>query len=175
MTILTLLVPLNCSQPRGSASRPPSPSATPTPRVSAAPAGAADLPLRADAGAAASTGIFLGGDDHVSFGVQNFGRPIGDLVIEMSAGDRWLDHHGVAMGTTKSCEVDVAIPGFRCGPLAYGTRRGIILRATSDDAGTFHYGARFYDGAVDPIHKVHDPNGADLLVTWDETVTPLRQ
>jgi hypothetical protein len=121
----------------------------------------------------ASTGIFIGGDDHVSIAIQNTGRDIGRLGIAIGLYDDWLEHHTLAMGSAPRCRIEAAIEGFDCGAVRSGEAVGIVLRATADDVGTFRYGLRFYDlsGGLEPVTK---PDGGDLVMTFEETVTPLK-
>ncbi|MDQ6774041.1 MAG: hypothetical protein M3024_13840 [Candidatus Dormibacteraeota bacterium] len=120
-----------------------------------------------------TTGIYIGYDDHVSFLIENTGRDIGDVFIDLSLGDRWLDHHGIAMGTTARCDVEVAAHGVACGRIASGHELGVVLRATPDDPGTWHYGARFYDRTPAGLVPISRPDGGPLLVTFEEKVVPL--
>jgi hypothetical protein len=130
--------------------------------------------LSANLSVRASSGIFIGGDDHVSLVVDNTGRDIGQLGVGMGLYDRWLAHHTLAMGTSARCNIDRAIDGFDCGPLKSGESVGLVLRATPDDAGTFKYGLRLYERANGSHQVITKADGGDLVATFEETVTPLK-
>lgn len=130
--------------------------------------------LSANLSVRASSGIFIGGDDHVSLAVDNTGRDIGQLGIGMGLYDRWLAHHTLAMGTSARCEIDRVIDGFDCGPLKSGESVGLVLRATPDDAGTFRYGLRLYERANGDQQLIKKADGEELVATFEETVTPLK-
>jgi hypothetical protein len=168
--MLGALVLTACAPAGGGRPAAPVSSGTPSPSPSVA---VNPGTLSAVVHVGASTGIFIGGDDHVSIVIQNTGRDIGRLGIAMGLFDQWLDHHTVAMGSAQRCRVETAIKGFDCGPVRSGDETAIVLRATPDDAGTFKYGLRLYDlsGAVEPVTK---PDGGDLILTFEETVAPLK-
>jgi hypothetical protein len=170
-----LLLPFACGgiAQRASSASPvpshqPSIAATPTPAVAVHPES-----LSAQAYVRASTGIFLGGDDHVSMVVENTGRDIGRLGIGMGVYDDWLEHHTLAMGSAARCEIDAAIKGFDCGEIKSGETAGMVLRATPNDIGRFKFGLRFYDLSSPGMPEVKAPDGGDLMVTFEETVTPI--
>lgn len=123
----------------------------------------------------ASTGIFLGGDDHVTVGVHNLGRDITDLAIGMGLRDSWLGGHGIAMGTSRSCEIDQQLGGFDCGPVRAGESVSFQLRALPNAVGSFSYAAAFFDRSTGGLQQIKGGDGGDLVVAWTETVTPIPQ
>jgi hypothetical protein len=130
--------------------------------------------LTADVKVSASTGIYIGGDDHVALVVENTGRDIGHLGIEMGLYDSWLHHHTLAMGSAARCQIDSSLGGFDCGAVRSGETAAFVLRATPDDAGTFRYGLRFYDLTGGGRQPISSPDGGDLVITFEEMVAPLR-
>jgi hypothetical protein len=129
--------------------------------------------LSAEVSVRASTGIFVGGDDHVSVVVHNTGRDIGRLGMDMGLQDDWVRHHTMAMGSSPRCRLDPALRGFDCGLVRSGDTAAMVLRATPDDPGSFHYSVAFFDlsRGRQPIRST---GGGDLVAGFDETVTPLR-
>jgi hypothetical protein len=128
--------------------------------------------LSANVWAGSNTGVYVGYDDHVTFTIENTGRDIHDVFIDLSLGDHWLDHHGIAMGTTARCDVEVAAQGAYCGPIPSGHELAVTLRATPSDPGTWHYSARFFDRTPSGMQPITKPDGSPLLVTFEEEVVP---
>ena len=97
-----------CGGPAKPAARAPTPAGTsspaPSPSVSVDPSSLSAVVY----GGRSTTGAPVGYDDHVNFLVVNTGRDISDLFIDLSGGDRWLDHHSIAMGTTPRCNTTMA-------------------------------------------------------------------
>ncbi|MDQ6741581.1 MAG: hypothetical protein M3170_07750 [Candidatus Dormibacteraeota bacterium] len=91
----------------------------------------------------------------------------------MGLQDDWVAHHTMAMGTSPRCRLDAGIRGFDCGPIQSGDSAAMVLRATPDDPGGFRYRLAFYDltWAQEPIKRT---DGAALVVSFEETVVPLR-
>jgi hypothetical protein len=129
--------------------------------------------LSAEVSVRASTGIFVGGDDHVSVVVHDTGGDIGRLGMDMGLQDDWLRHHTMAMGSSPRCQLDPVLRGFDCGPIKSGETAAMVLRATPDDPGSFRYSIAFYDLSAgrQPIRRT---DGGDLVVSFEETVAPLR-
>jgi hypothetical protein len=129
--------------------------------------------LSAEVNVRASSGIFVGGDDHVSLVVQNTGRDIGRLGIDMGLQDDWVAHHTMAMGTTPRCQLDLGLRGFDCGSISSGDTAAMVLRATPDDPGSFRYAVAFYDLSAgrEPIKRT---DGGGLIVSFEETVVSPR-
>jgi hypothetical protein len=105
--------------------------------------------------------------------VQNTGRDIGRLGIELGLKDDWLANHTMAMGSSPRCGLDAGIRGFDCGPVRSGDNVAIVLRATPDRPGSYHYQVGFYDlsGAREAIKG---SDGSELRSGFDETVVPLK-
>jgi hypothetical protein len=129
--------------------------------------------LSAQVNVSASSGIFLGGDDHVSVVLTNTGRNIGDLGMAMSVQDDWLARHSIAMGTSPRCQLDQSLGGFDCGPVKSGETAAMVLRAEASNPGTYHYRIAFYDLAGGK-QAITGPDGGDLIASFQETVTPLK-
>jgi hypothetical protein len=146
----------------------PHPSTAPSPSPVANPGA-----LSAEVSVRASTGIFVGGDDHVSVLVRNTGGDIGRLGIDMGLRDDWVRHHTMAMGSSPRCQLDPALRGFDCGFVRSGDTAAMVLRATPDDPGNFHYSVAFFDlsRGRQPISST---DGGELVAGFDETVAPLR-
>jgi len=83
--------------------------------------------------------------------IVNTGRNITDLFIDLSGGDRWLDHHGIAMGTTSRCNPQPSTEGADCGPLPSGQELDVALRALPD-------------GEREPLDA--ERRGVELAVDW---------
>lgn len=128
--------------------------------------------VRGQAWGRSTTSAFIGYDDHVTFTVQNDGRPLENVFVFLAVYDDWTAGHGMAMGTTPQCVGNQQLHGFDCGPLAAGTSMGIILRSLPSADGTFHYGARFYERTGARLTPLVDAGGQELLVTFTETVRP---
>jgi hypothetical protein len=143
------------------------PSPTPSPAVSVNPA-----TLSAQVWGGSAGAPFVGYDDHVNWAVVNTGRDIQDLFVDLSGGDRWLDHHAIGMGSTAHCDVEPVAEGVACGPLKSGLEMAIILRAFPATPGTLNYTARFFDRTAGGLQPITHPDGSPLVFTFSETVKP---
>jgi hypothetical protein len=170
VAVMGALLAINCGSSAGpqDAGSSPAPSTAPSPSPVVDPGA-----LSAEVSVRASTGIFVGGDDHVSVVVHNTGGHIGRVGMDMGLQDGWVHHHTMAMGSSPRCQLDPALRGFDCGPIRSGDTAAMVLRATPDDPGSFHYVLAFCDLSAgrQPIRRT---DGGDLVVRFDETVTPLR-
>ncbi len=100
-----------------------------------------------------------GGED---IAVTNNDTDIGDLVIFYANGDNWLDHHvATDLG---GCTIDKGQDLFRCGPLAAGQTRTILIRGTAKDRGNYNYRWGLGDGGSNFRQW-----GTDF--TWSEAIT----
>jgi hypothetical protein len=142
-------------------------SAAPSPSVSVNPA-----TLSAEVWGGSASAPFVGYDDHVNWLVVNTGRDIQDLFVDLSGGDRWLDHHVIAMGSTPHCDVETTAEGVACGPLRSGREMGIVLRALPATPGTLTYTARFFDRTAGGLQEIRRPDGGPLVFNFQETVKP---
>jgi hypothetical protein len=143
------------------------PSPPPSPSVSVNPA-----TLSAEVWGSSASAPFVGYDDHVNWLVVNTGRDIQDLFVDLSGGDRWLDHHVIAMGSTPHCDVEANVEGVACGPLKSGREMGIVLRALPATPGTLSYTARFFDRTAGGLQEIRRPDGSPLDFSFQETVKP---
>jgi hypothetical protein len=145
------------------------PAPAPSPSVSVDPS---TLSAQVWSGPPARAPVPVGYDDHIGFVIVNTGRDIGNLFIDLSGGDRWLDHHGIAMGTTRRCNPETALEGVECGPLPSGHELDVSLRALPITPGTLHYTARFFDRTAAGMREIRRPDGGPLAISFDETVVP---
>lgn len=177
-TSVTLLALALVAAACGAAPRPTAAPAAPAPPGEAQVQPAAPtrdlskdgLPLLAEVHVGASAHIFQGGDDHVTLAVDNRGRDIQDLVIVAGP---WLDEHGLAMGTTPSCNPDPDQGLIACGPIYSGRSANEILRAMPAHTGTFTYELRLYDREDGALHPIQSLDGRAISVTFSETVDPV--
>jgi hypothetical protein len=128
--------------------------------------------VRGQAWGRSTESVFVGYDDHVTFTVQNDGRPLENVFVFLAVYDDWTAQHGMAMGTTPQCVPNQQLRGFDCGTLGPGASMGIVLRSLPNADGTFHYGARFYERTGAGLTPLVDAGGQELLVTFTETVRP---
>jgi len=145
------------------------PSPPPLPSVSV---DRSSLSAEVYGGRSTATSTPVGYDDHWDFVIVNTGRDIEDLFIDLSGGDRWLDHHGIAMGSTPQCDIEASAEGVACGALPSGRELAVILRATPTTPGTLHYSARFFDRTATGMHEIRRRDGGSLVISLAETVTP---
>ena len=129
--------------------------------------------LQAEIAARATEQIYQAGDDHIAVVVHNSGRPIRGLVIDLSGGDRWLDHHVLMMGTTPRCMPDLASSTVECGPVAAGATVAIMLRAAPDEVGHYHYSAAFFDSDGQRVEPIADASGRPITINFEENVLPI--
>ena len=128
------------------------------------------LPLHAEVHFGATSHIFQSGDDHVTLSIDNHGRDIQDLAIQSGP---WLAEHPLAMGSTSSCIPDLGAGLIDCGPIYAGRSTTISLRAEPLHAGTFHYEMRLYDREGGTLVPIAGPDGAPIVIAFDEVVDPL--
>jgi hypothetical protein len=173
VVLVALTVLAACGGTSRPAARATAPARTPTPAPS--PSVSVDrstLSAQVWSGPPAGAPVPVGYDDHIGFVIVNTGRDIASLFIDLSGGDRWLDHHGIAMGTTPRCNPEAAAEGVECGPLASGEELDVALRALPNTPGTLHYTARFFDRTGTGMQEIRRPDGGPLVISFDETVVP---
>jgi hypothetical protein len=171
--LLALTILAACGGTSRPAARATATATTPTPATS--PSVRVDpstLSAQVWSGPPAGAPVPVGYDDHIGFVIVNTGRDIGNLFIDLSGGDRWLDHHGIAMGTTRRCNAEAASEGVDCGPLPSGRELDVALRALPSTPGTLHYTARFFDRTGTAMQEIRRPDGGPLVISFDETVVP---
>ena len=147
--------------------------ATPTP-AAAKPLPTRDtqkdsLPLQAAVRGSGSRSAFVGGDDHIGFVIENRGRDIRELMIDIGP---WLDQHEIALGSSRFCDADPATNALDCGPVYSGQTVSVSIHAFPGQAGDFHYTAHFYDREDGRLVPVVGLDGALATVQLEEIVDP---
>lgn len=155
----------------GTAVAPPAaaPAATPVPAATRDPA-RDSLPLVADVSLGASAHTWQGADDHVTLSITNRGRDILDLVVQAPA---WIDEHGLAMGSTRSCTPNLDTGEIDCGPVYAGQSQAVILRAYPANVGTFTYQLRVFDRQPSGLAPIAGADGRPIAFEFQEVVDPL--
>ena len=127
------------------------------------------MPLVADVMARGSLHSFEGGDDHITFGIQNRGRDVQALVIDAGP---WLQEHDIAMFTTNSCNFETDPDLIVCGPVYSGEGMSVVVHAFPLHAGTFHYEVRFFSRENGHLSPILDASGRQSVIGVDELVDP---
>jgi hypothetical protein len=127
------------------------------------------MPLKAVVRGNGSRSAFVGGDDHIGFVIDNRGRDIRDLVIDVGP---WLEQHEIAMGSSRFCDADPATNTIDCGPVYSGQTLNASIHAFPGQAGDFHYTAHFYDREDGRLVPILDLDGVPTVVQLEEVVDP---
>jgi hypothetical protein len=120
-------------------------------------------------GGSGSRSAFVGGDDHIGFVIENHGRDIRELVIDVGP---WLEQHQIAMGGSRFCDSDPATDTIDCGAVYSGQTLSVSIHAFPGQAGDFHYTARFYDREDGRLVPIVGMDGAPAIVQLEEVVDP---
>jgi hypothetical protein len=141
-------------------------AASPTPTRDA---GKDSLPLQAVINGGGSRSAFVGGDDHIGFVIENRGRDIRELMIDIGP---WLEQHEIGMGSSRFCDVDPATNTIDCGPVYSGQTVNVSIHAFPDQVGDFHYTAHFYDREDGRLVPILGMDGGPAIVQLEEVVDP---
>jgi hypothetical protein len=125
------------------------------------------MPLVADVTAHGSPHSFQGGDDHITFGIDNKGRDVQDLVIDAGA---WLREHTIGMFTNKQCDFETNPDLIVCGPVYTEQQIAYAIHAFPLDVGTFHYDVRFFSRENGRLVPILDATGRQAVIRVDELV-----
>jgi hypothetical protein len=150
----------------------PSPGASPSPSIAAAPLtgqlGGDYCPVAHRGDSACWKGSFL-----------NTGPGIRKLAFTFVIGagySNWFANHanGTLSGfyTTAGCDVDAAASEIVCGPVPPGGEVTVYLGGDVTTRGTFRYAVKFADvSGPTPIYVNQNPDGTHEIVTWSERIT----
>ena len=150
----------------------PSPEASPSPSIAAAPLtaqlGGEYCPVAHRGDSACWKGSFL-----------NTGPGIRKLAFMFVIGagySNWFANHanGTLSGfyTTPGCDVAAATSEIVCGPVPPGAEVDVYLGGDVTARGTFSYAVKFADvSGPSPVYVNQHPDGTHEIVTWSERIT----
>jgi len=150
----------------------PSPEASPSPSVAAAPLtaelGGEYCPVAHRGDSACWKGSFL-----------NTGPGIRKLAFIFVIGggySNWFANHsnGTLSGfyTTPGCDIVAASSEIVCGPVPPGGEVTVYLGGDVTTRGTFNYAVKFADvSGPSPVYVDQNPDGTHQIVAWSERIT----
>jgi len=150
----------------------PSPEASPSPSIAAAPRtgqlGGEYCPVAHRGDSACWKGSFL-----------NTGPGIRKLAFMFVIGagySNWFANHanGTLSGfyTSAGCDVDAAASEIVCGPVPPGGEVDVYLGGDVTTRGTFNYAVKFADvSGPSPVYVNQNPDGTHQIVAWSERIS----